>query len=159
MATSLEPFSVDELLQLYVQLMEELRRRKVLRSSNNPVADYTEHLVSAKLGLTLISNSSAGFDATDGAGAKYQIKGRRLTLHNSSTELSAIRNLASRPFDFLVAVVYHPDFRVSYAAKVPVDVVLELSKYTKHTNAHRFLMRRAVLEHPKVVDVSPHFAA
>jgi hypothetical protein len=146
--------SVEDLLVLYAAVLEELRRRGVTRSINNPAANYTEHLVSTKLGLTLAGNSVSGFDALDPDGHRYQIKGRRLTPQNKSTELSAIRNLPNRPFDFLVAVVYRPDFTVDYAAQVPYDVVVELATYSKHTNAYRVLMRRSVLNDARVTDIT-----
>lgn len=150
---------VGALLRLYAKILEELRCRGVTRSSNNPVADYTEYLVSNKLDLTLNGNSASGFDATDSEGNRYQIKGRRLTRQNRSTELSAIRNLPDRPFDSLIAVVYRPDFSIDYAAKVPYEVVVELAKYSKHTNAYRFLMRRSVLDDARVEDVTAALAA
>ena len=151
--------SVPELLRLYTEVLDELRRRGVTRSTNNPAADYTEHLVSTKLGLTLAANSASGFDAVDADGRRYQIKGRRLTPQNKSTELSAIRNLPERPFDFLIAVVYRSDFTVDYAGQVPHAVVLQLAAYSKHTNAYRFLMRRSVLEDGRVTDVTSRLVA
>lgn len=107
--------SVPGLLRLYTKILDELRHRGVTRSTNNPAADYTEHLVSTKLGLTLAGSSVSGFDALDANGRRYQIKGRRLTRQNKSTELSAIRNLPDHPFDFLIAVIYRQDFTVDYA--------------------------------------------
>jgi len=151
--------SVADLLKLHAQVLEELRRRGIMRSSNNPVADYTEHLVTTKLGLTLRHNSAAGHDAVDNKGRRYQIKGRRLTPENASTELSAIRNLPGKPFDFLIGVVYRPDFTVDYAAQVPYEVVVELAKYSKHTNAYRFLMRRSIIVDARVTDVTDRLTA
>jgi hypothetical protein len=150
----LDGLDVGDLLKLYAALMNRLRTLGVIRSTNNPVADYTEHLVSTSLGLTRASNSVAGYDARGVDGKKYQIKGRRLTPQNSSTELSAIRNFKDRPFDLLVAVVYRPDFTVDYAGIVPYEVVGERSKYVKHTNSNRFLMKRAILDDPRVVDIT-----
>ena len=115
--------------------------------------------MSTKLGLTLAGNSASGFDAVDSDGRRYQIKGRRLTPQNSSTELSAIRNLPDRPFDFLIAVVYRPDFTVDYAAQVPYEIVEQLAKYSKHTNAYRFLMRRNVLNDARVIDLTSKLVA
>lgn len=149
--------SIPDLLRLYTEVLDELRLRGVTRSANNPAADYTEHLVSTKLGLTLAGYSESGFDAVDAHGDRYQIKGRRLTPQNKSTELSAIRNLPNRPFDFLVAVVYRSDFTVDYAAQVPYEVVLEQATYSKHINAYRFLMRRRVLEDARVTNVTARF--
>ncbi len=151
--------TVNDLLQLYAGVLHELRRRGVTRSTNNPVADYTEHLVSRQLGLELCRNSVSGFDATDADGHRYQIRGRRLTPENPSTELSALRNLQSRPFDFLIAVIHRSDIAVDYAAQVPYEAVREQSRYSKHTNAHRFLMRRSVLNDPRVTDATSRLVA
>ena len=151
--------AVSDLLRLYAEVLDELRHRGVTRGTNNPAADYTEHLVASKMGLALGGNSASGFDAVDSEGRRYQIKGRRLTPQNKSTELSAIRNLPGRPFDFLIAVVYRPDFTVDYAGQVPDDVVVAFAKYSKHTNAYRFLMRRSVLSEARVIDVTSRFLA
>lgn len=154
----LEPLPLPDLLKLYCSVLDELRRRGITRSSNNPVADYTEHLVAQSLGLTRTGNSASGHDAVDGDGRRYQIKGRRLTPQNPSTQLSAIRNLASKPFDFLIAVVYRSDFTVDYAAQVPYEAVVHLATYVAHTNSHRFLMKRSFLNHPGVVDITSRLA-
>lgn len=150
----LSGFTVPALLDLHVRILDELRGREIIRSGNNPVADYTEYLVSKALGLELAGKSAHGFDAVDGHGARYQIKGRRLTPANPSTELSALRNLQARHFDFLVAVMYRADLTVDYAAKVPHAVVLDLAKFSTHTNAHRFFMRRNLLDDPRIVDIT-----
>lgn len=142
------------LLKLFAGVLDELRRREVVRSANNPVGDYTEHLVAERLGLTLGGNSSAGYDAVDAAGHRYQIKGRRVTTKNGSTQLSALRNLAGCPFDSLIAVIYHSDFTVAYAAKIPHDVVVELARYRAHTNSHCLMMPRRILADPRVTDLT-----
>jgi hypothetical protein len=147
-----------ELLQTYAELMSELRHRGVLRSSNNPVADYTEWLVAKKLSLELRGNSASGYDAVDAKGKRYQIKGRRLTTENGSTQLSALRNLEQGPFDYLAAVVYNPDFSVAYAGLLPHKLVCENCRFSKHQNGHIFMMRRSVLELPGVIDISQQLA-
>ena len=139
--------------------MTELRDRGIVRSSNNPVADYTETLVSRALGLSLESQSQAGYDARGADGTRYQIKGRRLTAHNKSTQLSALRNLAQRPFDVLAAVAYSQDLSVLYGALIPIEVVTELSRFTAHSNSHIFMFRRSVLEDSRVTDITAALVA
>lgn len=68
-----------ELLSLHSEILTQLRSRGVIRTKNNPVGDYAEWLVSNALGMTLLSNSSAGADAIDADGLKVQIKARRVT--------------------------------------------------------------------------------
>jgi hypothetical protein len=148
-----------QLLGAYCSLMTELRDRGVVRSSNNPVADYTETLVSRALGLSLESQSQAGYDARGADGIRYQIKGRRPTAHNKSTQLSALRNLAQRPFDTLAAVAYSQDLSVLYGVLIPIEVVMELSRFSAHSNSHIFMFRRNVLEDPCVTDITSTLAA
>jgi hypothetical protein len=66
--------SVLELLALHAGIGDELMRRGICRTTNNPVADYTEHLVTNALGLTLAPKSTKGFDATDSGHKRYEIK-------------------------------------------------------------------------------------
>jgi hypothetical protein len=143
-----------DLLLVYASLIEELRSRGIVRSSNNPVADFTEFLVARALGLTLLGKSAAGHDATDTSGVRYQIKGRRPTEQNKSVQLSIIRNLSSRPFDMLAAVIYSPTFSVSYAGLIPIEVVSELGHFSKHSNGQVFHFRRSVLKDPRVTDIT-----
>ena len=146
--------SVKQLLMLHAALIEELRKRQVVRSSNNPVADYTEYLVTEKLGLARTKNSTAGHDAEDEKGVKYQIKGRRVTPHNNSRQLSAIRDLDTRPFDQLVGVIFQADFSIEYAGIVPYEVVKEQSTFVARTNSHRFIMRATLFNDPRVVEIT-----
>jgi hypothetical protein len=86
-------------------LLAELRRRNVVRSSNNPTGDYGELLFSRALGWTLNGNSSADADAIDAEGIRYQIKCRRLESPAGSRQLGFIRRLPDRPFDNKLAAV------------------------------------------------------
>jgi hypothetical protein len=151
---NLEALSELELLRLHASILAELRSRKVCRTSNNPVADYTEWLVAQRLGLRLVQNSRAGHDAVGPDGTKYQIKGRRLTTRNGSTQLSAIRNLVEHDFDVLVGVMFNEDYSVAYAFAVPHAVVSEKAAYQAHTNSHRFFLRPALRDEPGVDDIT-----
>lgn len=152
-------FKDDELLLAYASLMDELRSRGIVRSSNNPVADFTEFLVARTLGLTLEGKSAAGHDAIDISGIRYQIKGRRQTEHNNSVQLGIMRNLSSRPFDVLAAVIYSPKFSISYGGLIPIEVVAELGRFSKHSNGQIFHFRRSVLDDPRVTDITDKLCA
>jgi hypothetical protein len=69
--SDLHNLSVPRLLELFGQILEELRQRGVVRSSNNPICDYAEWLVARSMGLSLESNSQKGYDATDPNGIRY----------------------------------------------------------------------------------------
>lgn len=146
--------TIAELLAKHSEVLDELRRRGVVRSKNNPTGDYTEWLVSKSLCLSLESNSAKGFDAKDADGLRYQIKGRRVTPGNKSTQLGVIRNLDDKDFDFLVAVIFNEAWQVQSAAVIPHQVIRELSSLRQHVNGHVMHLRPSVLSHPSVRDIS-----
>lgn len=137
--------SDSELLATYSRLMEELRRRNIIRTSNNPVADYAEKVAVEYLSLKQVGKEEKGFDAIDTQGYKYQIKGRRITRYNSSRQLSVIRNLNERLFDYLVAVILGELFEVKEIWKIPHEFVKEHSKFSEHQNGHIFHAKPEVL--------------
>ena len=145
---------ITDLLSAHCAILDELRRRDVIRSKNNPTGDYAEWLVSTKLGLTLENNSAKGWDATDAAGVRYQIKGRRVTADNPSTQLSVIRNLEGKDFDVLIAVIFDEAWRVRAAVRLPHDVVCQLATFRKHVNGHVMHVRPSILNTSTVEDIS-----
>lgn len=156
---SLSDLSVLEVLRLHASAIEELRARAVVRTGNNPVGDYTEWLVSNALGLKLKTNSSAGYDATAQDGRRLQIKGRRVTAMSKSRQLGAIRNLADKDFDELIAVIFDTDFGVLEAVVVPHSVVSEFSAYRAHVNAHVLHVRGGLLDDSRVRSIRKELVA
>ena len=146
--------STLELLRAYAAILDALAARGVLRTKNNPVADYCEWLVSTKLSLRLENNSRSGHDALGPDGTRYQIKSRRVTPNNKSVQLSAIRGLDRHNFDCLIGVIFEADFSIRYAAQVPHEVVAERATFREHTNAHVFHLRRTIFEDHRVSDIT-----
>jgi hypothetical protein len=155
----LTDLSVQDLLELHGELLEELKRRRVCRSSNNPVADYTEWLVASALSLKLSGNSQSGYDAVDTAGNRFQIKGRRLASPSDPPQLSVIRDLEKNKFDYLVAVIFDARFRVNYAAQVPHAVVQRRAVFNTHQRGHILHLKRIILEDEGVKDLTTSFRA
>lgn len=146
--------TISELLQAHGAVLDELKRRGVVRSKNNPTGDYAEWLVATRLGLKLETNSSKGFDATDPQGIRYQIKGRRVTPANPSTQLGVIRSLGERDFDFLIAVIFDADWRVFRAARIPHRAVERLATFRTHQNGHIVHLRSSVFGDPDIADIT-----
>jgi hypothetical protein len=140
-----------ELLRRWSDIMAELRVRGVIRSSNNPVADYAEQIAAEQLGLTLAGNSTSGYDAVDEHGARYQIKARRLITSKTSRQLSTLRNLLDDLFDWLVVVLLDNEFSVQELWKLPVELVRDHATYRRHVNAHILHARGAVLADDRAI--------
>jgi hypothetical protein len=150
----LETKSTQELLRLYCQTVAELRRRGLTRSTNNPVADVTETLIKRTLRLDLKKRSTAGYDATDSSGKRYEIKGRRITPQNKSRQMGFIRGLDDAQFDYLAGVLFDENFDVLRGCIIPVETVKHLARYVKHVNGWRIHLRDAVWNEPGVRDLT-----
>ena len=140
-----------ELLRTHAAIVDELIRRKVVKTRNNPIGDYTEWLVSTRMGLKLEPNSRASFDAKGATGTRYQIKGRRDS--GTHIQFSSIRNLDEQGFDFVVAVVFNDDYSIRLALKIPHRIVPEFAKYQAHTNAYNLILTDRTAEHPGITDI------
>ena len=154
MTHDLARLSPSELLVLHASITEELRLRRITRSSNNPVGDLAESLFCRAFGWSQAPKSMREADATDDVGTRFQIKGRRLTPHNPSRQLGAIRELPKQNFDVLAGVLFDKDYRVQRAALIPHLVVSDLAKRVERTNSWRFLLREAVWSIASVRDVT-----
>jgi len=151
--------STSQLLRLYSDLLKELANRDIVRSTNNPVAGVAEYLVVNALGLKRAAQSTKGYNATDDQDLKYEIKSRRLTRHNPSRLLSAIRECEAAHFDFLAGVLFNEDFSLYKACVIPHRVVLRQAIFRKHVNAHLLDLEDAIWSHEGVVDITDKLRA
>jgi len=151
----LQTLTPKQLLQLTGEVIDELRSRGIARSGNNPLADYTEWLVTVSFGWKLADASVQGYDATDKrTHTRYEIKARRITPRNKSRQLSAIRDVEGEHFDFLIAVIYDQNFDILRAFKIPREVVQKAGKHSKHTNSLILHARDALLDEVGVKDIT-----
>jgi hypothetical protein len=143
-----------QLLATFGKTLEELRRRKICRTENIPTGDFAEHLACRAFSLTPAANSTKGYDATDAEGNRIQIKGRRITEHNSSTQLSALRELETVSFDFLIVILFDPAYRVTKAYRFTIGSCRELGRFVARTNSHTVFANRTMIEHADTVDIT-----
>lgn len=154
----LQNLSASELFGLFAKIMAEMRQRSIVRSSNNPVADYAEYLVASALDLKLVGPSTTGYDATDSKGQRYEVKARRMT-RGPSRQLSAIRGLGKQHFDYLAGVLFNEDFTVYRACLIPFEVIGEVSIHREHVNAHIMHLSDSILKRPDVRDITAQVQA
>ena len=155
----LQKLSSRSLLRVYSAVMRELRERTVVRSTNNPVADLAELLASRAFRLKLETRSTAGFDGVARDGTRYQVKARRRTPENQSTQLSVIRNLGANKFKYLLAIVFDEDFNVESAFRIPRGTVRRYARFSRHVNGHILRLIGPVLDDPHTEDVTARLRA
>lgn len=151
---NLEELEVEDLLRLQAKAIEELRRRNIVRTSNNPIGDYTEWLVSKKMNLTLVANSKAGFDAISEEGVTFQIKARRVTRFNRSRQLSVIRNYDAKEFDWLIAVIFDEDYKILNAYLVPHESIGKYCAHREHVNGRVVVMDGHIVRDECVIEIA-----
>lgn len=151
--------SVRDLLKLHGAVLDELRRREVVRTSNSPVGDYAELLFATAFGWELESSSAAGHDATDKDGLRYQVKSRRLTKANGSRQLSFLRRLPEKKFDYLAAVLFDGACQVQRAIILPHEGLEARCRFSKHANGWLFRLEDSCWDMPGARDVTKDIRA
>lgn len=153
--TALRRKKPADLLLLHSDIMEELRRRGIVRSANNPTGDLAEYIFCKAFDWAREGNSKAGFDAScKRTKKKYQIKARRVTSRNKSRQLSAIRELDNCHFDFLAGIIFNERYEVAKAIIVPHSSIRGRCTYVEHTNSHKLLLHDDVWKLPGAKDVT-----
>jgi hypothetical protein len=137
----LPSLSIQGLLKTHSAVADELRNRKVIRTSNNPLGDVTEHLFQTAFGWNLETNSRAGFDATCTELGRIQIKSRRVSSQNRSRQAGDIRRLGDKLFDYLAGVVFDESYEVHVAMLIPHHLILAKALDIQHTNSSRIYLR------------------
>jgi hypothetical protein len=101
--------------------------------------------------------SHKGCNAVDESdGKKYEIKGRRITKRNPSTQLSVIRDLDACHFDYLVGVLFDENFSVTHAYRIPYDIAKDAAGARRdYVNGWIVHLRPSLWERSGVVDITP----
>jgi hypothetical protein len=154
MNTWLTRVKISELLDMHERVLDELRSRGVLRTSNGPWADYAEFLVAHLfVGSILAPPSQKSADVVTADGRRIQVKARMVRPDaQGSRELSAIRSF---DFDELAVVLFQRGAQpVLRASLIPVEVVRSRCTPRRHTNSHRLIATEALLSLPEVRDIT-----
>jgi hypothetical protein len=147
-------YSSANLLALYANILDELQKRNIVHSTNNPAGNYAEKLAAETLGLTMQPESTKGFDAKDPKGVRYEIKGRRPTSKNHSRQLSALRDLTTKHFDYLIGIIFHEDFQILKACIIPHEIILQKSRFSTHSNSYIFILTDDIWQIAGVRDIT-----
>ncbi|MBX7198507.1 MAG: hypothetical protein K1X51_03950 [Rhodospirillaceae bacterium] len=155
----LSSMTPSNLLNLHARIIDELRARELIRTSNNPVGDFAEYLFCKAFGWNRTGNSNAHLDAIDSDGKRYQIKARKITSHNASRQLGALRDLEHGHFDFLAGVLFSERYEVRRAIIIPHALIGPRAKWVAKTNSHKFFLRDEVWTWNGVTDVTAELQA
>ncbi|MHB8625470.1 MAG: hypothetical protein ACYDBJ_08595 [Aggregatilineales bacterium] len=107
--------------------------------------------------MKLAGNSRAEYDAMGTDGVRYQIKARRLTDANKSTQLGVFRNLDLQGFDQLIVVLFDANFEIHKVFRIPHKIVVKYAKERKYINGHLLFAQGELLKDSEVEDLTNQF--
>ena len=157
MTSNVAAISTGDLLSLYAGVLVELRRRGVVRTANNPVADLGELLFCRAMGWHREHHQGSSFDATTAEGARVQIKARRLTHERAAIRSGTIYDKDG--FDLLAIAIFDPEFRIQQAVVVPRPVALDHLRWSVRQKGWFISLSRRFWSEPELIDVTGRLAS
>ncbi|MFZ0333397.1 MAG: hypothetical protein WAN10_02400 [Candidatus Acidiferrales bacterium] len=152
--------SARELLYLYDDVLQELRRRKIVRSGTNPVGELARYLATRALELKVSRDSPMEPEFLDADGERYQIRGRRVTRTSQSASFSLGHELEDASFTHLIGIVFTEDFEILRAGVVPMKIVRNKAILKKGLRGGwRFELNDEVLEQGEVKNITQEVRA
>ena len=132
----------QDFLRAYQASRHGLTTLGILRSERMLQGDYAEWIASRILGLTLASSGvQKGYDATDAAGRKYQVKSRIVSSVDQRTSFD-IADI-SAPFDYLIGVLFTPSLEVLAIVRMSNEVAVRWCNPTGTTHRLRWNRKSA----------------
>jgi len=150
--TNVATLSSGELLSLFAGILGELRRRGIVRTANNPVADLGEQLFCEALGWVRAHHQGKNYDATTIDGARVQIKARRLTREKAAGRSGTIYDKDG--FDLIAIVMFDAEFRVERAVVVPRDTALRHLRWSERQKGWFISMTSRFWSETTLIDVT-----
>lgn len=132
--------SVRELLASYVAILDELKRRDLVRTRNSPLGDLAESIAVRAYGGSLAPNSEKSYDLLTKGGGRIQVKARTVQAGDTRTQnFSAVR---SWDFDAALFMLFDADtYALVWARELSRDETQALGRRVEHTNSSSILVR------------------
>lgn len=151
--TDIRSRSTLDLLAAYVEILDELVRRNVIRTRNAPAGDLAERVVAAAYSGELAANSSKSWDVRASDGRLLQVKSRVIGPDTRRSQVfSPFRTF---DFDACVFVIFDArDYSISNATELPAESVRGLSRRSEWVAGNRVRVFADLLNAPGAVDVT-----
>lgn len=146
-------FSTRELLIAYVEILDGLIQRGVIRTRNAPAGDLAERLVATAYKGELAPNSAKSWDVQADDGRLLQVKSRVLMADSRRSQVFS--PFRSFDFDACVFVIFDGrDYSITRAVELSSVAVVGLSKRSEWVAGHRVRAFADLLGAPGALDVT-----
>lgn len=151
--TDIRSRSTRELLAAYVEILDELARRKVIRTRNAPAGDLAERVVATAYCGELAPNSAKSWDVRAADGRLLQVKSR--VIGPDARRSQVFSPFRSFDFDACVFVVFDArDYSITNAIELPAESVRGLSHRSEWVAGNRVRVFADLLNAAGAVDVT-----
>lgn len=153
----------DGLIQLYSEIIKELKARHIIRTKNI-VGDLGEYLAIHHYkntpGLPNLQAASAGtqnVDAISRRGDRYSIKTTSTNTTSAFYGLNDNNSLATQKqkFEFAIIVVFTKDFELDKIIEINWDQFIKFRKWHKTVRAWNLSVTRALIKESKSIYEKP----
>jgi len=145
-------FTHGDLFALHSSIMSELRRRELVRTANNAVADLGELLFCTGLGWQRQDKQGKDIDAVTQNNERVQIKSRRMTRDKDASRSGTIRD--KNGWDLVALAMFNPDFSLKRAVIIPRDIALQHLRWSNRQQGWYISLTKTFWSEPDLIDVS-----
>jgi hypothetical protein len=130
----LTALTTRELLRTYLDVLDELQSRGLIRTRNSPLGDIAEYVAWLMYGGTIAPNSEKSFDIAAADGRRIQVKAR--SLHPTEKRSQAFSAVRSWDFEAMLCLVFDStSFEPVWARELTTDQARSLGRVVAHTNS------------------------
>lgn len=135
--------TVRQLLASYVGVLDELRRRGLVRTRNSPLGDLAEALALRAYGGELAPNSEKSYDLRRPDGHRVQVEARVVDLVDKRTQtFSAFR---SWEFDEALFLLFDArTYDLIWARELSRNETIGIGRRVEHTNSSSVAVRNVL---------------
>jgi len=145
-------FTHGELFALHSNVINELRKRELVRTANNAVADLGELLFCSALGWRREHKQGKDIDAITQDNKRVQIKSRRMTREKDASRSGNIRD--KNGWDLVALAIFHPDFSIKRGVIIPRRLVLKHLKWSERQQAWYISLTNNFWNEADLIDVT-----
>ena len=152
----LSKLTTDELINLYPSLLDELKKRKIIRT-NNIVGEIGEYLVEQTYNkdtslpkLQLGIKSTKNIDAISVNGERYAIKSISGTMTGVFHSIPIV-NDGKTYFEYLIVLMFDKNYKLKTIIELTWKDFLKYRKIKKPENKFHVVITKGVLENAKKI--------
>jgi hypothetical protein len=136
--------SVRDLLATHEAVLETLRSRGVVRTSDEPAVQYAKWLAHQAFGGTIEADTTKAHDLVTAEGRRMRVAG--LVIRSTDAGERQLPQFRGADFDEVLVALFDPSYDLLRASVLTTEQVMRLARWQPHINGRVLIARDAVLD-------------